>query len=102
MVESPDKTWYSGEGNGKPVQCPCLKNPMNSMKRQKDMTAEDELPRSVGIQYTTGERGKIAPEKMKKLGQSGNKAQLWMCLMVKVNSNVLRTILHRIFEMLGP
>ena len=27
---------------------------MNSMKRQKDMTLKDELPRSVGAQYVTG------------------------------------------------
>ena len=28
---------------------------MNSMKRQKDRTLKDELPRSVGAQYATGE-----------------------------------------------
>ena len=28
---------------------------MNSMKRQKDRTLKDELPRSVGVQYATGE-----------------------------------------------
>ena len=28
---------------------------MNSMKRQKDMTLKDELPRLVGAQYATGE-----------------------------------------------
>ena len=28
---------------------------MNSMKRQKDKTLKDELPRSVGTQYATGE-----------------------------------------------
>ena len=31
-----------------------LENPMNSMKRQKDRTLKDELPRSVGAQYATG------------------------------------------------
>ena len=31
---------------------------MNSMKRQKDMTLKDELPRSVGTQYATGEEWK--------------------------------------------
>ena len=55
MVESPDKTWSTGEGNGKPLQYSCLENPMNSMKRQKDMTLKDELSRSVGAQYTFGE-----------------------------------------------
>ena len=54
MVESSDKTWSTGEGNGKPLQYSCLENPMNSMKRQKDMTLKDELPRSVDAQYATG------------------------------------------------
>ena len=34
----------------------CLENPMNSMKRQKDKTVKDELPRSIGVQYATGEQ----------------------------------------------
>ena len=55
MVESSDKTWSTGEGNGKPLQYSCLENPINSMKRQKGMTLKDELPRSVGAQYSTGE-----------------------------------------------
>ena len=55
MVESSDKTWPTGEGNGKPLQYSCLENPMSSMKRQKDRTLEDELPGSVGAQYATGE-----------------------------------------------
>ena len=46
--QSSDKTWFTGEGNGKPFQYSCLENPMNSMKRQKDMTLKDELPRLVG------------------------------------------------------
>ena len=56
LVESSDKTWYTGEGNGKPLQYSCLENPMNSMKRQKDRTLKDELPRSVGAQYATGDQ----------------------------------------------
>ena len=47
--------WSSGEGDGKPLQHFGLENPMNSMKRQKDMTLKDELPRLVGTQYATGE-----------------------------------------------
>ena len=54
-VESSDKTWSTGEENGKSLQYSCLENPINSMKRQKDMTLKDELPRSVGAQYATGE-----------------------------------------------
>ena len=56
IVESSDKTWSIGKGNGKPLQYSCLENPMNSMKRQKDRTLKDELPRSVGAQYTTGDQ----------------------------------------------
>ena len=48
--------WSAGERNGKPLQYSCLENPMNSMKRQKDMTLKDELPRSVGAQYATVEQ----------------------------------------------
>ena len=46
----------TGERNHKPLQRSCLKNPMNSMKRQKDMTLKDELPRLVGAQYVTGDQ----------------------------------------------
>ena len=46
---------HTGEGNGKPLQYSCLENPINGMKMQKDVTLTDELPRSVGAQYTTGE-----------------------------------------------
>ena len=56
MVESSDKMWSIGQGNGKPLQHSCLENPMNSRKRQKDMTLKDEPPRSVGNQYATGEK----------------------------------------------
>ena len=52
MVESSDKAWSTGEENGKPLQYFCLENLMNSMKRQKHRTLKDELPRSVGAQYS--------------------------------------------------
>ena len=51
MVDSSDKMWSTGQGNGKPLQYACLEDPMNSMKRQKDGTLKDELPRSIGAQY---------------------------------------------------
>ena len=54
MVESSDKTWSTGERNGKPLQYSCIENLMNSVKRQKDMILKDELPRSVSAQYVTG------------------------------------------------
>ena len=48
-MESSDKTWSTGEENGKPWK---MENPMNSMKRQKHRTLTDELPRSIGAQYS--------------------------------------------------
>ena len=53
MVESSDKTWATGEGNDKPLQYSCLENSMNSMKRQKDKTLKDEVPRLAGARYAT-------------------------------------------------
>ena len=56
MVKSSDKTWSTGEGNGKPLQYSYLENPKNSMKRQKDRTLNNELPRLVCAQYVTGDQ----------------------------------------------
>ena len=56
MVKRSDRMWSTGEGNGKPLQYSSLKNPMNSMKRQKYRTLKNELPRSVGAQYATGDQ----------------------------------------------
>ena len=53
MMERSDRMWSTGGGNGKPLQYSCLENPMNSMKRQKDRTLKEELPRSVGAQHAT-------------------------------------------------
>ena len=56
LVESSDKMWSTGEGNDKLLQYSCLENPMNSMKRQKHETLKDELHRSVGAKYATGDQ----------------------------------------------
>ena len=56
MVERSNRIWSTGEENGKPLQYSCLENPMNSMKREKDRTLKDELPRSVGAQCATGDQ----------------------------------------------
>ena len=56
MVKSSDKAWSTGEENGKPLQYSCLENPMNSMKRQNDRMLKEELSRSVGAQYATGDQ----------------------------------------------
>ena len=93
VVKSSDKMWSTEGENGKSLQCSCCENPMNSMKRQKDMTLEDELPRLEDVQYATGKsRGQLltASERMKWLGQSGNDVQLWMCLLVTVMSDAVK------------
>jgi len=58
MVERADRMRSTGEGNGTPLQYSCLENPMNSMKRQNDRILKEELPRSVGAQYATGDQWK--------------------------------------------
>ena len=68
MEESSDKTWSTGEGNGKPLQYSCLENPMNSMKRQKDRILKDELPRLVGAQYAPGEEWRNNSRKNEEMG----------------------------------
>ena len=91
MVESSDKTWSTGEGNGKPLQFYCLENPMNSMKRQKDRTLKNELTRSVGAQYATGDNGEITPERKKGWSQSKNNTQLWMGLVIEAKSDAVNS-----------
>ena len=63
MLENSGKTWFTGEGNGKPLKYSCRENLMNSMKMQKDMTLNAELPKSVGTQYATGEEWRNSPRK---------------------------------------
>ena len=66
-VDSSDKMWSTGLRNGKPLQYSCHENPMNSMKRQKDMTLKDELPKSEGAQYATGEEWRNNSSKNKEM-----------------------------------
>ena len=58
LVERSDRMWSTGEGNGKPLQYYCLENTMNSMKRKNDRILKEELLRSVGAQYATGDQWK--------------------------------------------
>ena len=97
IVESSDKTWPTGEGNGKPLQHSCLDNPINSMKRQKDMTLKDELPRSVGDQYVTGEVWRNSSKEWR--GWAKAKTPSHECdWLSKWSPMQWRTILHRNLE----
>ena len=82
--------WSSGERNVKLLQYSCVENPMNRMKRQKDRTLKDGLPRSAGANMLLEKSREITPEGMKRLSRSGNNAQLWMSLMVKVKSDAVK------------
>ena len=73
IVKSSDKTWSIGEGNVNPLQYSCLENPMDSMKRQKEMTLEDEPRNSEGAQYATGEEQKATTNSSGKNEAAGPK-----------------------------
>ena len=89
MVESSDKTWSTREGNGKPLQYSCLENPINSMKRQKDRTLKDELPRLVDAQYATGDQWRNNSGKNEEMEPkqkqhpdvdvTGDRSKVWCC-----------------------
>ena len=46
--------------------------------------------------------GEIAPEAMKRLSQSRNNSQLWMCLGVKVKSDAVKSNTAQEPGMVGP
>ena len=86
MVESSEKMWYTGEGNGKPLYYSCLENPMESRKRQNVRTLKDELPRLGGAQYATGDQRRNnsrkneekEPKKTNKQTNKQKNTQLWI------------------------
>ena len=78
MVESSDKMWSTGEGNGKTLQYSCLENPMNSVKSQKNRTLKDELSRSVGAQYATRDQWRNHSRRKEETEQKQHNTQLWM------------------------
>ena len=87
MVESSDKMWSTGEENGKLLQYSCLENPMNSLKRKKDRTLKDGLPRLVGAQYATGDQWRNNSRKTEEMepkqkqhpvmGLTGDRSKVW-------------------------
>ena len=81
-----------------PLQYSCLENPMNGMKRQKDRLLKDELPRSVGAQYTAGDQCRNNSRKNEEL-QSKQKQHLVVDV-TEVNGNKVRCCKEP--EMLGP
>ena len=91
MVERSDRMWSTGEGNGKPLQYSCLENPMNSMKRQNDRILKEELPRSVGAQYATGDQWRNNSRKNEGMEPNKNNTQLWMWLVIEARSDAVKS-----------
>ena len=91
-----------GERNGKPFQHYCLENPMNSMKRQKDMILKDELLKLVVSNRLLEISGKITPERMKRWNKSKNDTQLWMLLVMEVKVGVVKSNVAKEPRMLDP
>ena len=91
MVESSDKMWSVGEENGKPLQYSCPENPMNSMKRQKDRTLNDELPRLVGAQYATEDEWRNNSRKNEGMEPKQKQHQLGVRLVIETRSNTVKS-----------
>ena len=78
---------------------------MNSMKRQNDMTLEDETPTTKHVQHVTGKEQRAINNSSRKnewLGQNGNNTKLWTYLVLKVKSDALRNNVAWKPGMLGP
>ena len=86
IVESSDKMWSTGEGNSN-----CLENPVNSRKRQKDMTLKYELPRLVGAQHATGAQCRNNSRKNEETEPKQNDKQLWMWLVKEARSDAVKS-----------
>ena len=81
--------WSTGGGNGKPLQYSSLENPVNSMKRQTEMSLKDELLRLVGAQYATGEKWRNSSRKNEEaepkqkqspvVDVAGDGSKVWCC-----------------------
>ena len=78
IVEKFDRMCFTGEGTGKSLEYSCLENPMNSMKRQNDRILKEELPRSVGAQYATGDQWRNNSKKNEGMELKQKQYQLWM------------------------
>ena len=75
----------------KPLQYSYLENPMNSLKRQKDRTLKDELPRSVGAQYATEDQWRNNSRKNEGMDQSKKNTQLWMRIVIEARFDAVKS-----------
>ena len=90
MVERSDRMWSTGEGNGKPLQYSYLENSMKRMKRQKDRTLKDVLPRSVGAQYATGDQWRNNSRKNEGM-EPRQKQYPVVCVLIEARSDAVES-----------
>ena len=83
--------WSTREGNGKPLQYSCLENPMNNLKRQKDRTLKDELSRSVGAQYATGDQWRNNSRKSEGMEPKHKQDPVVDVLVIEARSNAVKS-----------
>ena len=69
---------------------------MNSMKRQKDRTLNDELPGLVGAQYATEYQWRNNSRKNE--GMEPKQKQYQVVDVIEARSNAVKSILHRNLE----
>ena len=86
-VESSDKTWSTGKGNGNWLQYSCLENFINSIKRQKYMKLEDD-PHV--WRYATGEEQRAITNSSRKNEVAGQKWKQQSVLDVSGGENEVR------------
>ena len=82
--------WSTEEGSGKQLQYSCLEKPINSMKRQKDMTPEHEPPRLVGVQYATKEEPRNSSRNNEEAESKQKQHPVMDVPGVKVNPNAIK------------
>ena len=91
MEERSDRMCSTGEGNGKPLQYSCLENPMESMKRQNDRILKEELPRSLGAQYASGDQWRNNSRKNEGIEPKKNNTQLWMGMVIEARFDAVKS-----------
>ena len=102
MVESSDKMWSAGEGSGKPSQYSCLEKRMNSMKRQNDTILKEELPRSVGAQYATGDQWRTNSGKSEETKPKQKQQPVVHVTVMRAKSSALKSNVAKESGMLSP
>ena len=83
--------WSTGEGNGKSLQYSYLENPMNSMKKQNERILKEELPRSVGAQYATGDQWRNNSRENEGMEPKQSNTQLWMGLVIEARFDAVKS-----------